>query len=663
MEKIGENSAGQTANYGTEGLETVSAEALARAEERDKESQTRKLTGVLQTILFWICVIITFYHLYTAYAGAPPVHMHRSLHVGMMLFLAFAFFPAGKKLSRKKVPFYDWILCALSLAIPIYIWTDYYNFIHRSGVPNAMDTAITTIMVLLVIEAARRVTGKAVPALSILFIAYGLLGRNLPGMFGHRGYTWPQLADTMIGTEGIFGTSVGVSAGIIFIFILFGAVMARSGLGQFFNDIAMALAGSAKGGPAKVSVIASAFLGTINGSAVANVCTTGPFTIPLMRKCGYTKEFAGAVESAASVGGQILPPIMGAAAFIMADILGISYSNILVWAAIPALLFFVGVMVQVHLRADKTNLIGMPKDQLPKIGDVMRQRGHLLLPLLFLLYMLFFSGQTVVRSAFWTIIATIVVSWFRKETRMGPKVILAAFADGARQTVTVAIACASIGIIVGVFARTGFGLTMADAIISLGRISLLLTLVLTMLTCMILGLGVPSIPAYIITSTIATSALANLGIMPAAAHMFVFYFAMFANITPPFGLVAFAAAGLSGGDPVKTCVQSVKLAIAGFIVPFIFVYSPSLMLIDTTFLGGLWVAITAVVGICMMAMAVEGHFLTKIILPVRLLAVVGALGLIAPGLYSDFIGIGIMVALIIIQRVSKNRQTPSPQPA
>jgi TRAP transporter 4TM/12TM fusion protein len=376
----------------------------------------------------------------------------------------------------------------------------------------------------------------------------------------------------MLGTEGIFGTSVSVAASYIFLFVLFGAVMNKSGLGQFFNDLAMAMAGSAKGGPAKVSVIASALLGTVNGSAVANVCTTGPFTIPLMKKCGYSKEFAGAVESAASVGGQVLPPVMGAAAFIMAEVLGVPYSNIVVWAAIPTLLYFVGVMIQVHLRAEKTNLVGVPRDQLPRVRDVMRKGGHLLLPLLFLLYMLFFSGKTVIFSAFWTIIVTIVVSWFRKETRMGPKAILAAFADGARQTVSVAVACACVGIIVGVFAKTGFGLNMADAIIKMGSVNLLLTLVFTMFTCMILGLGVPSIPAYIITSTIAAPALAKLGILPAAAHLFAFYFAMFANITPPFGLVSFAAAGLSGGDPVKTCVQAVKLAIAGFIVPYIFVY-------------------------------------------------------------------------------------------
>jgi TRAP transporter 4TM/12TM fusion protein len=346
---------------------------------------------------------------------------------------------------------------------------------------------------------------------------------------------------------------------------------------------------------------------------------------------------------------------MGAAAFIMAEVLGVPYSNIIVWAAIPTLLYLVGVMVQIHLRAEKTGLVGVPKDQLPKVREVMRKRGHLALPLLFLLYMLFFSGKTVILSAFWTIIATIVVSWFRKETRMGPKAIIAAFADGARQCISVAVACACVGIIVGVFAKTGFGLNMADAIIQLGTMNLFLTLVFTMLTCMVLGLGVPSIPAYIITSTIAAPALVKLGILPASAHLFAFYFAMFANITPPFGLVSFAAAGLSGGDPVKTCVQAVKLAIAGFIVPFIFVYSPSLMLIDTTFFDGILVTVTACIGVGLIGVAIEGYLFTKIIAPVRLLAVAGSFILIIPGWRTDLAGMGIAVAVVLFQYMARKK--------
>jgi len=655
-DKIKSEAAEAAANQ-DENYEPMSeAQAMAYLEEVDKESQTRNLTGIVKNIFYWACILVSFYHLYTAFRGTPPVHMHRSLHVGMMLALGFVMYPISKKASRKKVAFYDWILCALSIAIPVYIWMNYGDLIQRFGRPSQMDTIITTILVILTIEAARRLTGWALPTLAIVFIAYALFGRQLPGMFAHRGYTWPQIADTLLNTEGILGTSVSVAASYIFLFIVFGAVMTKSGMGQFFNDLAMALAGSSKGGPAKVSVIASGLLGSINGSAVANVVTTGAFTIPLMKKCGYSKEFAGAVESSASVGGQILPPVMGAAAFIMAEMLGVSYSKIVIWAVIPALLYYLGIIIQVQLRAEKTGLVGVSRDQLPKVREVMRKKGHLLLPILFLLYMLFFSGTTVIYSAFWTIIVTIVVSWLRPSTRMSVKDILDALADGAKQTVAVAVACACVGIIVGVFAKTGFGLNMGNAIIKLGNRSLILTLIFTMVTCMILGMGVPSIPAYIITATIAAPALAKLGIQAAAAHMFSFYFAMFANLTPPVALAAFAAAGLSGGDPMKTGFQSVKLSIAGFIVPYMFVYAPALMLINTTFWGGLQVTATACIGVALIGVAVEGYLFTKAELPVRILAGAGALALIDPGLYTDVMGLGALAAVILIQRVVVVRQ-------
>ena len=626
------------------------AATAAYLEKVDKESQTRKFSGIMLRFFFWLCVAVTLYHLYVSAFGPPPVHKHRSLHVGLMLALAFLMYPACQKASRKKVAFYDWIFCALALVIPVYIWADYLGLILRSGRPNQMDTIITTLMVLLTLEAARRVTGWALPLLCSVFVAFALFGRGLPAMFAHRGYTWTQLADTLLGTEGILGTSVSVAASYIFLFILFGAIMSKSGMGQFFTDLAMALAGSAKGGPAKVVVIASALLGSVNGSAVANVCTTGPFTIPLMKKIGYSKEFAGAVESAASVGGQILPPVMGASAFIMAEMLGVSYSKIIVWAAIPTLLYFIGVFIQVHLHAERAGLVGVPRDQLPKLRNVMRDKGHMLVPLIFLLYMLFFSGTTVIYSAFWTIVVTIAVAELRKSTRMSVKDILAAFADGAKQTVPVAVACASVGIIVGVFAKTGFGLKMTEAIVTIGNMNMLLTLVFTMIACIVMGMGLPSIPAYIITATIAAPALAKLGVLPAAAHLFSLYFAMFANITPPVALVAFAAAGLSGGDPMKTGLQAMKLAVAGFIVPFIFVFAPSIMLIDTTFWGGVIVTVTSVIGVLMLGVAVEGFLFTKASPPVRVLALAGALVLINPGLYTDLLGIGILIVVVLIQR-------------
>jgi len=603
-------------------------------EKFDKESKTRKFENALmEKAIYWIAVMISMYHFITSYIGYPATHKHRALHVAMMLFLTFFLYPARSKSSRKKAHWYDYLFAALSLSVAVYVWVDYVGFINRMGMPNTLDIIMGTILVVMVLEASRRISGWPLVFLSLLFIAYGLFGQNMPGIFAHRGYNWTKLINHIfINTEGIYGTSVNVAASYIFLFILFGSIMNKSGMGQFFNDIALALAGHTKGGPAKVAVIASGFLGSINGSAVANVVTTGAFTIPLMKKTGYSKEFAGSVEASASVGGQLLPPIMGAAAFIMAEMLGIKYGVIVISAAIPALMYYFGIIVQVQLRASK-------------------KRGHLILPIIFLLYMLLFSGRTVIFSAFLTILVTIAVSMIKKETRMSAKDIIDAFNEGAKSTVSVAIACAVVGIIIGIVSLTGFGLNMANAIIQIGKSNLLATLFLTMVTCMILGMGLPSIPAYLITATMAAPALIQLGIPALAAHMFVFYYAMFANLTPPVALASFAAAGISGGDPMKTGYQSVRLALAGFIVPYMFVYNNSLLLIDTTPLLAIRVVITSLIGVFMIGIATEGYFLTPISKIFRVIVFAGSLMMITESLYQDIIGLGIFVLIIVAQKI------------
>ncbi|MBQ1182580.1 MAG: TRAP transporter fused permease subunit, partial [Phascolarctobacterium sp.] len=372
-----------------DGNDTISMEATEEMQKKseeiikklDKESSTRTFSGLMKKIFFVACILISCYHLYTATFGPPLTLIHRSIHVAMMLALTFLMYPMTKKSSFTTPSIIDWILVAASWAAPFYISTGYQGFVERAGNANFMDMCMATLLVLLVLEASRRVNGNVLSILSLVFVAYGLWGREMPGMFMHRGYDWTSLSNHFFAnTEGIYGTSVSVSASYIFLFILFGAVMSKSGMGQLFNDMALGLAGHTKGGPAKVSVLASGLLGSINGSAVANVVTTGAFTIPLMKKTGYSKEFAGAVEAGASVGGQLLPPIMGAAAFIMAEMLGVKYSSIIVWAAIPALLYYLGIIIQVQLRASKDGLVGLPKDQLPSISAVMKTRGHLLFP-------------------------------------------------------------------------------------------------------------------------------------------------------------------------------------------------------------------------------------------------------------------------------------------
>lgn len=634
-------------------------------EELDREQSVRKFSSPATTKFFYfLCIAVTLYHFCTSFLGTPVILKHRSLHVAMMLVLGFMMYPFNKKSSYSKISWVDWGLIALSVLVPVYVWFDYLGVVERAGMPDVADVVVATLLVVLVMEASRRMAGWALPILGFIFIAYGLFGRSMPGIFGHRGYTWVQLSNHFFAnTEGIYGTSVSVAASYIFLFILFGAVMGKSGMGAFFNDLAMALAGHTKGGPAKVAVISSGLLGSINGSAVANVVTTGAFTIPLMKKTGYSKDFAGAVEASASVGGQLLPPVMGAAAFIMAEILSVPYSEIIVHAVIPALLYYVGIIIQVQLRAGKTGLHGLPKESLPLVKNVLKEKGHLLLPIFLLLYLLLFSGTTVVFSAVITIAATILVSMIKPSTRMSFKDICDAFADGAKQTVPVAMACACVGIIIGVTSKTGFGLNMANTIIMLGHTSLIFTLVFTMITCMILGMGVPSIPAYIITATIAAPALHKLGIPLIAAHLFAFYYAMFANLTPPVALAAFAAAGLSGGDPMKTGFASVKLAIAGFIVPFMFVYSPQLLLINTGWLEGIRVALGACIGVFMIGVAVEGYLFTKVPLVLRIMAFGSALLLIDSGFYTDLAGLAGLVLLLLAQRFLLKREEIANAPA
>lgn len=631
----------------------ISDEQQQMMDKLDKESVNTKIKNSFVSNLFYlVCLAVTGYHLYTVIYFPPPTLINRSLHVGMILVICFFIYPVSRKKGRKNgnIPWYDYLWMLVAMSVPLYMIIDFEGIISRSLIPNTTDVIFASILVLVTLEGSRRAGGWALPIICLSFLAYGIWGRNMPGLFMHRGYSWDTLSNHLFSnTEGIFGTSVAVAASFIFMFILFGAIMQKSGMGKLFTDLAMALAGHSKGGPAKVVVIASALLSSVNGSAVANVVTTGPFTIPLMKKTGYSKDFAGAVESSASLGGQILPPVMGAAAFIMAEITGYSYSEIIVYAALPAALFYLGIFVQVQMRASKTGLVGLPKDKLPKASEVLKERGHLLIPIVMLVYLLLFTPFTVTRVAFYTICTTIIVAQLRKATRMSLKDIFDACADGAKQTAPVAAACAAVGIVVGVISITGFGISMVNAIVAVGGHNLFLTLVFSMITCIILGLGVPSIPAYIITASIAAPALVQLGVPLISAHLFVFYFSKFANITPPAGLVSMAAAGISGGSPISTGIQALKLSLAGFIVPFTFVYSTQLLLRDVTLLEGLQAAVMAGLGVFLMSLSVEGYFFHKANALVRILAFIAGILLITPQLSTDVIGLVLLLAIAAFQ--------------
>ena len=590
--------------------------------------------------------------MYIALFSGPPQLVHRAIHVSAILVLCFALYRPTRKQGKATVPWYDWILVAISASIAVYIAQQYSQIVSAGGRFDTIDVVFGALLVFVVLEAARRLTGWALPILAVLFIVYGIYGRMMPGAFKHRGYDLDRILNFMLSTnEGVFSTAIGVSSTYIFLFILFGAVLAKSGMGEFFNNLAMAVAGQTRGGPAKVSVIASGFLGSINGSAIANVVTTGAFTIPLMKRIGYRPNFAGAVEASASVGGQLLPPIMGAAAFIMAETLGIPYQQIALVAIVPALLYYLGIIAQVHLRATRDGLKGISKDNIPAVLSVLKERGHLLIPLAYLLFMLFFSGRTILFSAVTTVIVTIIVAQLRKTTRMSVKDILESLRDGAITAVSVAVACACVGIIVGIATLTGLGVKLAVAIVAIGGGLLLPTLIMTALACIILGMGLPSIPAYIITATMAAPALGELGVEPLVAHLFVFYFGLFANITPPVALAAFAGAGLAGGDPMKTGFAAMKLAVAGYIVPFIFVYNPGLLWQNVPIPEAVWITVTAAIGVLVLAVAAEGMFMAPVPLALRIVLAAGAILLIVPGSISDFVAFGVLAAGFAVQLV------------
>ncbi len=648
-------------------------------EKFDRESVTRAPQNKI--VALFIAALALFYsvfHLYTTYYPMPQL-LYRATHVSVGLALIFLIYPTYQSQNRAKVPWYDWILMLLAFASLGYLVMEYDAIMNtRGGIPNTLDVVFGIITVAIVVDAARRVMGWILPILALTFLLYPFISHFefMPNRLLTRPYDLGDIFGQMyLKTEGIYSTAIGASVSFIFLFILFGAFLAKSGMGQLFNDLALALAGHKQGGPAKVAVISSGFMGSINGSAVGNVVGTGVFTIPMMKRVGYSANFAGAVEASASVGGQILPPIMGASAFIMAETTGVKYSTIAMAAFFPALLYYLGVIAQVHFRAGKDNLKGIPKADLPRVKEVLLERGHLLIPIFALV---FFLSKSVPISfaAFYTIVISVIVSQFRKSTRMSFKDIVDALISGARQSLPVMAACAVVGIIIGTVSLTGFANVMISMITSIGKDSLLLTLLLTMIASMILGMGLPSIPAYIITATMAAPAIAALGVPVIVAHLFVFYFGLFANITPPVALASFAGAGIAGGDPMKTGWQSLKLALAGFIVPFMFVYNPAMLFIDVSSLTSMnvtefpfppissmvMITITSIMGIIALSASVEGYFKASMNILERLILAAGALMLIVPETYSDVAGLIVVGGSIAFNIIKAQRENPPSRP-
>ncbi len=626
----------------------------------DKESNAVQYKGFMARVVMIIAISFSLFQIYTALFGVLDAQLQRAIHLGFGLTLVYLLFPMRRVWSRNKLHTVDVILAVLAAGAPLYIVFSYQSLVRRAGTVNALDLLVGLIGIMLVIEATRRVVGIPMVVVVLCFLAYAFIGPYLPGVLAHRGLNLDQLvAHLFFTTEGIFGIPLGVSSTFIFLFILFGAYLESTGLGRFFIDLANAVAGWARGGPAKVAVLSSGFMGTVSGSSVANVAGTGAFTIPMMKKLGYEKNFAGAVEAAASTGGQLMPPVMGAAAFLMAEFVGVPYFDVVKAATIPALLYFLGIWLGVHFEARRSNLKGVAKSELPSGFRILKERGHLAIPLVVIIYLLI-SGFTPMRAALWAIVLSIVASSLRKSTRMKPVEIVRGLENGARNVLGVLVACASAGIIIGVVTKTGVGLKLASALLDLSGGMLLPTMFFTMITSIILGMGVPTTANYVITSTIAAPALVQMGVPVLAAHMFVFYFGIIADVTPPVALAAFAGSAISGGNPLKTGINASKLAIAAFIIPYIFVLSPVILMIDATPIGLIAILLTSIIGMIGLSGAMIGCLIKPLNVIERTFMFIGGILMIQPGLMTDMVGFILLIFVLFMQqRRSKEEASAS----
>lgn len=667
--------------------------------------------GLEGRLLFWIAIAFSVFQVsIAAHIFDVASQIARAVHLGFLLVLVFPLLAAARR-SKAPVKVLAWGLAFLGVAVAAYQWVEYVPLLLRAGDPLPIDLVFGVIALITIFAAAWWLMGPALPIIAGAFLSYCLFGEYLPAPLDHRGYDFSQVIEHMTyGTEGIYGIPIYVSSTYIFLFILFGSFLERAGMIRLFTDVALGLVGHARGGPAKVSVISSGLMGTISGSGVANVVTTGQFTIPLMKSFGYRPAFAGGVEATASMGGQIMPPVMGAVAFIMAETLGVEYFEVVKAALIPAFLYFASAFWMVHLEAGKYGLLGLPKDQLPSAWKAIKEQWYLILPLAVLVYLLF-SGYTplyagtvglgltlllilggsialglpnmVIRTIFWIglgiiaaaffefgfkvilITAGLLVAWnlFSKGGRETLILCRDSLAEGAKTALPVGVACAIVGIIIGTMTLTGVANTFGQFIVHVGEKHLLLSLVLTMITCIVLGMGIPTIPNYIITSSIAGPALLELGVPLIVSHMFVFYFGILADLTPPVALACFAASPIAKESGLKISLEAIKVAAAGFVIPYMAVYTPALMLQD----GGpmavefgyipavIYIVAKTVLAIGLWGAAVIGALGVRLTMIERLLAVAAAFSLVVALPISDGLGLALTVLFAGIYLLRRRR--------
>ncbi|MCC8366754.1 TRAP transporter permease [Xenorhabdus sp. PB61.4] len=634
--------------------------------ELDKESGSgnRHLISPYKQIATLLAIAISLYAIYANALSNTQEFYRNVIFLGGILVLGFILFPVSRQQATAKLNLWDYLVILLTLIIYGYFYFTYIDLhVVRNSIPNTTDYVMAIVGIALLLEAARRTTGYFIPGLSVFAIVYALFGQYFIGIFGHAGFSIERLLFRLFMTgEGIFGITLSTASTAIIVFILFGSFLSVSGATALFNDLALAIAGRRRGGPAQVAVISSALTGSLSGSAVANVATTGTFTIPLMKSIGLSPRFAGAVEAAASTGGMIMPPIMGAAAFIMAGFLGISYTTIVLAAIIPALLYYASLIIAIDLEAKKQGLKGISKESIPQVKAVLKARGLLLLPLFIVIGSLL-AGKTPIYAGFLGIIAIIVASWITPDTsvRMTPTKIANALNEAARGAIQVTVACAAIGIIICVVTMTGIGSTLAFNIVSLTDNTLWMILLVVMVVCIVLSMGLPSTALYIVVAVTVSPILIKAGVLPLAAHFFVFWFGALSNITPPVALASYTAASIARSDPMQTSWSAVRLALPGFIIPFILVYNPALLMqgSELSVFSILYMLITALIGIYSLSIATANFWMIKAHWLERVFFTIAALLLIKPGVLTDLAGMALIMlsGVIHLLRYKQYRTT------
>ncbi len=620
------------------------------SDEEVTEARKRTLSGYDKRIVNAIGIFMVFTEVYILIFAMITPFIHTSIFMAFIIVLCFLVFKPSCKMKKNRIPWYDWIIAAVSSSPFIYVAVNYNEIIERTSRPNQIDKIMTVIALLAAIECGRRLVGWALPIIASLFIAYAMFGGGLPGIFAHNGYDITRLSTTMLlSSSGLFSSPVRTAATMVFMFVLFGSFLNATGAGQVLTNLAMGFVGKYTGGPAKVSVIASALMGTVSGSSTANVVTTGQITIPLMISTGYKRYFAAAVEAAASTGGTLTPPIMGAAAFVMAETIGTGYAQIVYAAIVPALLYYVAIMFSVHFEAKKRGLAGLPKQSLPIVKEVVKEGFHVLIPLVFLIALIV-SGYPVIYAAFYGTIAFIVMSMLKKKTRLRLNNFADALIEVATSILQPAAACACAGIVTGILGLTGLGVRFSSLAMNIAEHNIFLALLVTMVICIILGMGLPVVAAYIIGAAIAAPALIGLSFPVLASHLFVFYFACISPITPPVAVTAYIGAGIAQAKPIKSAFTACMLAISAFIVPYLFIFEQTLLLEGTV---GSIVWRVALCGMALLAFstAFVGFMNTGLAYYERVLFFAAFALLIWLNTQANIAGIILFAAVIILQYV------------